>query len=209
MLEFCPHCGELGGLRQKGQALICSRCGKKAGDAPTPLAPIVLHQADELIRQGAAAHCPACRQLVELRGAALARHFTAERRVCPGSGKPQVGEERPAGKDLAAYMTRESVRVVSCRRGAAPQIEELALAYLDRSDRVRVQIDALRDILGPQFRLRDYPPSLNRPQLAVWASATACLVGKKHGQGGYQPMSDAELTQVAADLQQHTALFFG
>ena len=98
--------------------------------------------------------------------------------------------------------------VVRCQKGAAPRIEELTLAYLDKTDRVRLQIEAQRDILGPDFRLRDYPPALGRPQFAVWAGAAACVVGKKHERGGYQPMSDAELAQVVADLQERAGLFF-
>ena len=105
-------------------------------------------------------------------------------------------------------MTRESIRVVSCRRGAEPRIEELTLAYLDKTDRVRIQIEALRDILGPAFRIRDYPPSLGRPHLAVWSSAAACVIARKHERGGYQPMSDAEIAQVVADLRQNAAAFF-
>jgi hypothetical protein len=211
MLEFCPHCGQLGGLVQTEHALVCTQCGKQAG-VITPVEPVVVNQADELIRQGAAAYCPLCRQLVELRGQTLARHYTAAapRKVCPGSAKPPTAAVRPAsgGKDLSAYMTRETIRVVSCKQGATPRIEELTLAYLDKNDRVRVQIDALRDILGPTFRLRDYPASLARPQFAVWTAAAMCVVAKKHERGGYQPMNDTELAQVVGDLQQHAGLLF-
>jgi hypothetical protein len=235
MLEFCPQCGEIGGLQRQGQSLICSRCGREAGLVPVAPERVLVNQADEMVRQGTAAHCPVCRQLVDLRGERLARHFdpAGPRRLCAGSGQsigtltpgepaarasaqPQDSGStlaRNAGSPgmnprLAAHMTRELIRVVSCRENAVPQIEELSLAYLDKADRVRVQIDALRDILGPSFQMRDYPPALARPRLTVWSSAGMCVVGKRHDHGGYQPMSDVELAAVVADLQQHTALFF-
>ncbi len=160
MAEFCPHCGEIGGLQQQGNALICGRCGQRAGTVPAPVERVVVDQADELIRQGAAARCPACQQLVEVRGPVLARHFAvaAPRKLCPGSGKPPVVATQPTGGNNP--MTRESIRVVSCRHGGA-RIEELTLAYLDRTDRVRLQIDALRAILGA------VPPSRLSP--VAWA----------------------------------------
>src|SRR5207253_1261405 len=112
------------------------------------------------------------------------------------------------GKDLSAFMTRESIRLVSCRRSAEPCIEELTLEYLDRNDRVRLQIDALRDILGPDFRLCDYPKALSRTGLAVWGNAAACVVGAAHEHGGYRALTDAELAVVANDLRQRPELFF-
>jgi hypothetical protein len=211
MVEFCPHCGQLGGLVLNGQSLVCSSCGQQAG-VVTRFEPVVVNEADALIRHGAAACCPICQQLVELRGKTLAPHYaiTTPRKLCAGSAKAPAGAvpaPKPGGKDLSAYMTRASIRVVSWRRGEVPRIEELTLAYLDKTDRVRLQIEALRDILGPNFRMREYPASLSRPQYAVWASATMCAVGKKDECGGYQPMSDAEIAQLVADLQQNPTLF--
>jgi hypothetical protein len=213
--EFCPHCGQTGTPLQRGQTLVCASCGKQVGVIAPAVKPVVVDQAEELIQRGVAARCPACRQLVEVRGQAIARHLTdaAPRKLCPGSGQSLAAAaapvvSTPGGKDLRRFMTRATIRVVSCRRGAAPVIEELTLAYLDKSDRVRVQIEALRDILGAVFQLRDYPAALARPQLAVWAASNACVVGKKHERGGYQPLSEAELAQVVADLQQQPGLFF-
>ena len=225
MYDFCPHCGgDIGQEQVAGQVLTCKHCGRQIGVvAPAP-EKVVVDQAEELVRSGKAAHCPLCRQLIEVRPQGPARvfvpHYTAppQRRICPGSGKPVAGppaeappappRKTPGGKDLSAYMTRDRIKVVSCRRDADPRIEELTLEYLDRSDRVRLQIEALRDILGPAFRMRDYPQALNRPYLAVWASADACVVGKRHPQGGYQTMTDAEVAQVVADLRQHRQSFF-
>jgi hypothetical protein len=214
--EFCPHCGQTGTPVKQGHALVCTSCGKQVGVVAAPLEPVVVNQADELIRQGVGARCPHCQLLVEQRDGKLARHFTdaTPRKLCPGSGQaataaPTPVRTAPGGKDLSRYMTRDSIRVVSCRRGAGPRIEELTLEFLDKNDRVRVQIEALRDILGAHFRLRDYPTALARPQLAVWATEESCVVGKKHERGGYQAMSDVELAQVVADLQQQPGLFFG
>jgi hypothetical protein len=216
MAEFCPHCGEIGGLVRKEQTLFCARCGKQAG-VIAPVERQVVNEVDERIRQGTAARCSVCQQLVELRGDALARHWSpgVARKLCPGSGKPLTAATGTApgkaGKDLSASMTRDTIRLVSCRKGAAPQIEELTLAYLDKRDRVRVQIDALRDILGPKFQLCDYPAALGRPHLAIWiAPETAmCVVGKRHEQGGYQSMTETEIAEIMTDLQQYACLFFG
>jgi hypothetical protein len=128
--------------------------------------------------------------------------------ACVGGDAATLAASPAAGKDLSAFMTREAVRVVSCRRGAEPRIEELVLEYLDKNDRVRLQIEALRDILGTDFRLRDYPVALKRTGFALWGGATACVVGKAHERGGYQTMNDAEIAAVVADLRGRPELFF-
>jgi hypothetical protein len=226
MYEFCPHCGRTPEQEQKvGQLVICEYCGKEIGLIRPAAAKVMVDGTKEAIRQGTAARCPVCRQAVEVRtsgtGRTIAPHFTAAptRKVCPGSGKPAAASEptpapsspaapaapkiiTPSGKDLSAYMKRDVIRVVLCKKDAEPTIEELTLEYLDKADRVRLQIEALRDILGAGFRMQDYPPSLNRPSFAVWGHATACVVAKKHDQGGYQPMTEAEIAQVLADVKQ-------
>jgi hypothetical protein len=98
--------------------------------------------------------------------------------------------------------------VVACAKGQDPTIEELSLQYLDKADRVRVQMEALRDILGQRFRMKDYPPSLGRPHLALWNHASGCAVAKKHPEGGYQPTTDAELIEVVGDIRGNPKLFF-
>jgi hypothetical protein len=210
MFSFCPHCGGSVDEEQRpGQAVVCIHCRQPIGTVRTPEVATVVNQSEELIRQGAAARCPLCGQLVELRAKVFARHFVAgERRLCAQSGKPLPTEPgRPAGKDLSAFMTREVIRVVACRRGAEPRIEELTLEYLDKKDRVRLQIETLRDILGSDFRLRDYPPVLGRAGLAVWGGAAACVVGKVHEEGGYRTLTDAEIAEVVDDLRTRPELF--
>ena len=98
--------------------------------------------------------------------------------------------------------------MVGCKKGALPRIEELTLEYLDKADRVPSQIEALRDILGLKFRMLDYPPALKRPDFAFWGNPAECVVAKKHAGGGYQPISDDELTQIVEDVKQHDAMFF-
>lgn len=215
MFSFCPHCGKSIDQEQRaGQAIVCIHCRKPIGAVLKDASTVVVDQADELIRTGIAARCPLCQQLIELRGPAFAPHFTVgTRKLCAQSGKSSALAQptpQPAagGKDLGAFMTRESVRMVSCRRGAQPHIEELTLEYLDKKDRVRLQIDALRDILGPDFRLRDYPATLGRTGLAVWSGQAACVVGKLRPDGGYQSMNDAEIAAVLADLRQSGEPFF-
>jgi hypothetical protein len=223
MFSFCPHCGgSIDQEQRQGQAVVCIHCGKPIGTVAAAAAPVMVDRSEELIRQGVAAPCPLCRQLVELKGRSFAPHFQAgARKLCAQSGKPVgagsacAGTEsaRPAaspagGKDLSVVMTREAIRVVSCRRGAEPQIDELTLEFLDKNDRVRVQIEALRDMLGADFRLREYPAALGQPGLAVWGGAAACVVGKAHERGGYQTMSDTEIAAVVADLRGRAELFF-
>lgn len=114
----------------------------------------------------------------------------------------------PGGRDLSKYYSREMIRVVACSRGQDPSIEELSLQYLDKKDRVRIQFEALREILGPSFRMKDYPAALGKPHLALWSHATGCVVACKHPQGGYQPTADDELIQIVNDLRQNPQLFF-
>jgi DNA-directed RNA polymerase subunit RPC12/RpoP len=228
MFEFCPHCGQSVGQEQApGQEVVCKHCGHRIGVVPTPPKAAVVDRTEELIRAGTAARCPVCAQVVELRGQGGARTFAphyataAPRKVCPGTGKPPAVGPTPhpasdpappkkaqVGKDLSAFLTRDRIRVALGRRDAEPQIEELTLEYLDKSDRVRLQIEALREILGPDFRMRDYPPALGRPHLAIWGGAAACVAAGRHPQGGYQSLADAELAQVLDDFRQRKELFF-
>jgi hypothetical protein len=220
MFPFCPHCG--GSLDQQqipGQMLVCAQCRKQVGVVPMPTKKVVVDQAEELVRRGVAARCPQCQQLVEVRaspaGTSLAPHLAnaTPRKMCPGSGKPLASEagaakKPPAGKDLSAFMTRDRIRVISCAKTADPLIEELTLEYLDKADRVRLQIEALRELLGADFRMKAYPQLLSRADLAVWGNANDCVIARRHPQGGYQPLTDAEVAQVLEDLKQHRQLFF-
>jgi hypothetical protein len=222
MFSFCFHCGQSIDQEQvPGQTLMCKHCGKQIGVVEGPQK-VVMDQTEELIQGGTAARCPICRQVVEVKAQGTARSFAAhyaatpQRKICPGSGKP-IASDPPAvpssgrtssGKDLSKFMTRESMRVVSCKRTADPLIEELTLEYLDKSDRVRIQIEAMRDILGADFRMKAYPPSLSRPDLAVWGNATACVVARKHERGGFQQLTNGEIKLVVEDLRQHKEQFY-
>jgi hypothetical protein len=178
---FVPH------FAAQGQRKMCAHSGKPvASDSPSVSA-----------RRGLSPPRPAHVQPAHGRGS------SSDRRDQPGSAPPAS-----AAKDLSAFMTREVVRVALCRKDAPPQIEELTLEYLDRSDRVRLQIEALREILGPGFRMKDYPASLRSPHLALWGHATACVIAARHAQGGYQQLSDSEVAKVVEDFQQHGPLFF-
>ena len=221
MFPFCPHCGEfLYQDQAPGQTVVCAHCGQRVGVVPVAQPAAVVDSSEELIHSGAAARCPLCGQVVEVKsreaGKVYVPHYATgpQRKMCPNGGKPlaapaaSLPERLPGGKDLRALMTRDVVRVVFGQSTAAPQIEELTLEYLDKADRVRTQIEALRAILGPAFRMKPYPPPLNRPQLAVWGDASACVVARRHAQGGFEAMADVELAQVLTDLAQHRQLFF-
>jgi hypothetical protein len=211
MFSFCPHCGgSVDQEQQPGQSVVCIHCRQPIGSVPALAAPTVVDQSADLIRQGVAARCRLCGQLVELRDKIFARHFAVgERKLCAQSGKPYAMESgRPAATERSPFMTREVVRVVACRKGAEPRIEELTLEYLDIKDRVRLQMEGLRDILGPAFSLSDYPPALGRTGLAVWTNAAACAIGKVHGDGAYRTLSDAEIAEVVDDLRTWAEAFF-
>lgn len=229
--NYCPHCGEIIGQNQvAGQMLTCTSCGKQIGVvADNPQKP-ALDPAEESIRQGRAGRCPACGQAVEVKGPArtFVPHYAAGlKKMCPGSGKPSatapaspspapaasptpaMSVKMPGGRDLSKYYTRDLIRVILYRKGVGATIEELTLEYLDKADRVRIQIEALREILGPSFRMKDYPPSLGRTYLAVWGNADACVVAKKHERGGYEPMNDAEIPQIIGQIAANETLFLG
>ncbi len=111
-------------------------------------------------------------------------------------------------KDLSRYMNRDLIKVICGRRGADPTIEELTLEYLDKADRLRVQAEMIRELLGTKFQMKPYPAALKRPHLAVWGNADLCVVAHKHERGGFQPMADAELLAVAGEVRQYSQLFF-
>ncbi len=168
----------------------------------------------EVIQSGRAAACPACLQAVEVKLSGSVRSFVphflpGQRKMCPKSGKSVGDPEATSGvQKLAAYMTRELIKVVACRSDGEPTIELLNLEYLNKNDRVRLQIAALRDILGESFQMKPYPGLLRKPHLAVWGNTAMCVIAKTHDKGGYQPMTDAELFEVVKDIRAQQSLFF-
>jgi hypothetical protein len=221
--EFCPHCGQTPEQEQiAGRMLVCDRCGKDIGFVGTVRRAVVA-ETEEMIRAGTAARCPVCRQAVELKTAAGTKVFvphygvSEKRKICPGSGKPVTADpeappvaakKTPAGKDLRALMTRDDIKVIFCPRNADATIELLTLEYLDKGERVRIQVEALREMLGHNFRMREYPSSLNKSHLATWVTADVCVVATKHEHGGYRSIAAAEIAAVLTDLRQHKEIFF-
>jgi hypothetical protein len=220
--DFCPHCSQTIEQEQiAGRMLVCTHCGKDIGFVGAVQRASV-PETEELIRGGTAGRCPVCAKAVELKTTGASRtlvpHYgaSATRRLCPGSGKavsadppaPPTEKKSPAGKDLRALMTRDVIKVIFQTKGGEPRIEVLTLEYLDKTERVRIQIEALREMLGQDFPMRDYPSSLNKPHLALWISADDCVVANKYEHGGYESIADAEVMAVLADLRQHADLFF-
>jgi hypothetical protein len=199
--------------------LVCARCGKDIGFVG-PVQRTAVPETEDLIRAGTVGRCPICAQAVELKttgeSKTLAPHYGASvpRKLCPGSGKPVAADppaakkKTPSGKDLRPFMTRDVIKVIFCSKGADSRIEVLTLDYVDKTDRVRIQIEALREMLGQDFRLRDYPSSLQRPHLVLWIGAADCVVAKKHDHGGYESIAAAEVIAVLEDIRQHLDLFF-
>jgi len=214
MFSFCPYCGQtIGGSEQvEGKMLVCPACGKTIGMVAAPKK-VIVDQTEELIRKGKAACCQVCHQVVEVRagGTLVPHHARGQKKICPGSGKPYQASEPPqppaASKDLRASMTRDVIKMVLCKRNAEPSIEELTLEYLDKSDRVRLQIEALREMLGSDFRMKPYPPQLGRNDLALWGNAAAFVVARKHERGGYQQMPDADIAAVLEDIRNSRSAF--
>lgn len=216
MLEFCPHCGEtLGGQDPHlGLPMTCRSCGGVIGVVTAEDLP-----GKEPALPEDAIRCSQCGQLVEIKtspsGRSVAPHFRpGERKVCPGSGKPAVAGTQPStapiaagGKDLSAFYNVEKHKIIACLADREPTIEVIELQYLDRSDRVRVQVDAIRDILGSRFRLEAYPEELGRPHLAMWVGPTGCVVAKRSPAGGYESIDDAELAAVIEELRSHRSRF--
>ncbi len=223
MFDFCPHCGQTIEKEQiAGRMLVCARCGKDIGFVGN-LQRAAVPETEELIRGGTAGRCPVCAQAVELKTSEGSRTFvphygvSAPRKLCPGSGKPVAADppappaavkKTPAGKHLRDFMTHDVIKVIFRAKGGEPRIEVLTLEYLDKTERVRIQIEALREMLGQDFRMRDYPSSLNKPHLTLWISADDCVVAKKYEHGGYESIADAEVMAVLAHLRQHADLFF-
>jgi hypothetical protein len=197
--------------------LVCAHCGKDIGFVGAVQRSVV-DETEQRILAGSAARCPVCQQAVELKSRADKKSFVphyglTQAKICPGSGKPLLVVSAPlkltsSGKDLSAHLTRDVIKVIQCRKNGATTIEVLTLEYLDKSERVRIQIEALREMLGPGFRMRDYPPTFGKAHLGVWSSSEACVVAAKHPQGGYQSIADTEVAAVLTDLRQKE-LFFG
>ncbi len=221
MYDFCPHCGQtLEHDQVAGRMLVCAHCGKDIGFVGAVQYANV-DGTEDLILAGTAARCPVCAQAVQVKQSGerktLVPHYGSKdpRKICPGSGKPAVlptGAPVPpsparAGKDLSAFMTRDVLKIVLARKNATPTIEVLTLDYLDKTERVRIQIEALREMLGTEFRMKDYPASLHRPHLGIWASADACVVAKRHERGGFESVADGEVAGVLADLKNQAGLF--
>ena len=209
MYDFCPHCSQAIESEQiPGRMLVCDQCGQDIGFVGAVQRASV-SETDQRILTGLAARCPVCQQIVEVKTNKVVPHYSPTRKVCAGSGKliEPIETGGPPEK-IRALMTRDLIKVVSCTRNREPRIEVLTLEYLDKSERVRIQIEALREMLGPGFRMTDYPAALHKPHLAMWGHSEACVIAARHERGGYQSIADTEVTDVLADLRRHSSLFF-
>lgn len=225
MYSFCPHCGlSIDQQQTAGKMLTCIHCKKDIGLITVrKQEQEVIDQTEQLLKGGDVARCPLCQQIVQIKKSpttSFATHFTVSgpRKVCPQSGKPIPSaapaaasspnpHRMPGGKDLSAFYKKDVIRVVLCKADSATTLEDLTLEYLDRNDRVRIQIEALRELLGT-FQMKPYPAGLNRPELGLWGNASSCVIAKKHPQGGIQPLAEAEIAQVLGDLKSQKQAFF-
>jgi hypothetical protein len=105
-------------------------------------------------------------------------------------------------------MYRDVVRAICCRKNADPTIEEFTFEYEEKTDRLRVQAEMIRSILGPKFQIKPYPAQLKKPHLFLWGNANICVIARKQDQGGLQSMPDLEIQFVVEDLGFHKPLFF-
>jgi hypothetical protein len=193
--------------------LVCGNCSNDIGFVGA-VQRVIGDETETRISAGTAARCHICQQPVDVKtsttGKTLVPHYAPQsRKICPGSGKPvAVASKAPAPPQLAGKYTRDVIKVVSCTRTGDAKIEVLTLEYLDKSERVRIQIEALRDMLGHDFQMRDYPPALNKPHLATWVGADFCVAAARHEHGGFRSIADAEIAAVLADLKEHCHAFF-
>jgi DNA-directed RNA polymerase subunit RPC12/RpoP len=96
MIDFCIECGHnLGNAPAPDGTIKCQHCGKTFRSAPAPQQKQIIDQNEVLIKQGKAARCPLCQQVVEVRGSgakSYVPHFLkTERKMCKNSGKPVTG----------------------------------------------------------------------------------------------------------------------
>jgi DNA-directed RNA polymerase subunit RPC12/RpoP len=102
--NFCPHCGKpINQDQQPGQQVSCRYCGKDIGKASVVSASIsagtvvtgkqMVDRSEDSIKQGKAARCRFCGQVVETRGAGDARTFVPHynpakgKKICVSSGR--------------------------------------------------------------------------------------------------------------------------
>ena len=101
--NFCPNCGKnLGQEQIAGRVIKCLHCGKEIGKlevAPqiATSGPVVnqkqlIDRRDEPIKQGLAAQCRFCGQVVQTKGAGPAKAFVphfekGSRKMCKSSGR--------------------------------------------------------------------------------------------------------------------------
>lgn len=102
--NFCPHCGRPVNQDQKpGQKLWCRWCGKDMAAASTVASSVsagtvhtakqLVDRSDDPIKQGKAARCRFCGQVVETRGSGEARTFVPHynpskgKKICISSGR--------------------------------------------------------------------------------------------------------------------------
>lgn len=92
--EFCHHCGSSINQQQVvGKMLVCSACKQEIGVPSGPPQKVMIDKNEELIKQGVAARCPLCQQVVETKGTGkktYVPHYSKgdKPRICPNSGKP-------------------------------------------------------------------------------------------------------------------------
>ena len=104
MFNFCPHCGKPVHQEQAaGQKVFCRYCGKDIGTTSVVGASVsvgtvvtqkqVIDRSEDPIKQGKAARCRKCGQVVETRGTGETRTFVPHydpakgKKICVASGR--------------------------------------------------------------------------------------------------------------------------
>ena len=150
MFEFCPHCGQTVEQEQiVGNMLVCQKCGKDIGFVGAVQRSGVT-ETEQRLPAGTAAACPNCQQIVELTTTGAAKRscrITATRaRSVRAAASRLVSLQpppQPRARTWLRFMTRDVIKLVYCPKNAVLRIEVLTLEYLDKSDRVRIQVEAL------------------------------------------------------------------
>jgi DNA-directed RNA polymerase subunit RPC12/RpoP len=104
MFNFCPHCGKpINQQQTAGQNVFCKYCGKDIGKPGVASVAVsggtvvtgkqMIDKSEEPIKQGKAARCRFCGQVVETRGTGDARTFVPHynpskgKKICISSGR--------------------------------------------------------------------------------------------------------------------------
>ena len=207
MFSFCHHCG--GAINQEqvvGQRLVCRSCKKEIGVVEADEPERVVDKTNALVQSGKVARCPECHRLVEIRekkgrrsmaphmGAGPSRHVHLQRQT--RAGHPQRRRRTATPRHLQGPFRLHHARI---DHGHRP--------WQDRRPYLRAPQARIPRQDGPgagadRRRPRHFGRGIQDVELSRRAQAaspghlvgaTRCVVARRHPQGGYETIPDADL----------------